>query len=69
MKGEGKKRVIIATSALSMGVHFPDVRYVVHWGPARNLLDHRQQSVVVKMVAYYLISHFWWKQIVQKHKY
>ena len=25
MKGEGKKRVIIATSALSMGVHFPDV--------------------------------------------
>ena len=44
MKGEGKKRVIIATSALSMGVHFPDVRYVVHWGPARNLLDHHQQS-------------------------
>lgn len=44
MKGEGKKRVIIATSALSMGVNFPDVRYVVHWGPARNLLDHHQQS-------------------------
>ena len=26
-----------------MGVHFPDVQYVVHWGPARNLLDHHQQ--------------------------
>ena len=44
MKGSGKKRVIIATSALSMGVNFPDVRYVVHWGPARNLLDHHQQA-------------------------
>ena len=44
MKGEGKKRVFIASSALSMGVHFPDVQYVFDWGPARNLLDHRQQS-------------------------
>ena len=44
MKGSGKKRVIIATSALSMGVNFPDVRYVVHWGPARNLLEHHQQA-------------------------
>lgn len=44
MKGEGKKRVIIATSALSMGVNFPDIRFVVHWGPAHNLLDHHQQS-------------------------
>ena len=44
MKGSGKKRVIIATSALIMGVNFSDVRYVVHWGPARNLLDHHQQA-------------------------
>ena len=43
MKGSVKKRVIIATSALSMGVNFPDVRYVVHWGPARILLDHHQR--------------------------
>ncbi|XP_015759771.1 PREDICTED: ATP-dependent DNA helicase RecQ-like isoform X1 [Acropora digitifera] len=44
LKGEGNKCVINATSALSMGVHFPDVRYVVHWGPARNLLDYHHQS-------------------------
>lgn len=44
MKGEGKKRVVIATSALSMGVNFPNIRFVVHWGPAHNLLDHHQQS-------------------------
>ena len=44
MKGSGKKRIIIATSALSMGVNFPDVRYVVHWGPACNLLDYHQQA-------------------------
>ena len=44
LKGEGNKCVIIATFALSMGVHFPDVRYVVHWGPAPYLLDHHHQS-------------------------
>ena len=44
MKSFGKKRVVLATSALSMGVNFSDVRYVVHWGPARNILDHHQQS-------------------------
>jgi len=43
-KGEGKKRVVIASTALSMGVNFPDVRYVIHWGPARNLLDYHQES-------------------------
>ena len=42
-KNDGKKRVVIAT-ALSMGVNFPDVRYVIHWGPARNLLDYHQES-------------------------
>ena len=43
-KGNGKKRIIIASSALSMGVNFPDVRYVIHWGPSRNMLDFHQQS-------------------------
>ena len=43
-KGNGKKRIIIASSALSMGVNFPDVRYVIHWGPSRNMLDYHQQS-------------------------
>ena len=27
-----------------MGINFPDIRYVIHWGPARNLLDYHQQS-------------------------
>ena len=44
MKSFGKKRVVLATSALSMGVNFSDVRYVVHWGPARNILDHQQSG-------------------------
>lgn len=43
-KGDGKKRVVIASSALSMGVNFPDVRYIIHWGPARNMLDYHEES-------------------------
>lgn len=43
-KGQGLKRVAIATTALSMGVNFPDVRYIVHFGPARTLLDFHQQA-------------------------
>ena len=43
-KGNGKKIIIIASSALSMRVNFPDVRYVIHWGPSRNMLDYHQQS-------------------------
>ena len=27
-----------------MGVNFLDVRYVVHFGPARSVIDHVQQS-------------------------
>ena len=27
-----------------MGVNFPDTRYVINWGPARNLLDHHQEA-------------------------
>lgn len=43
-KGQGLKRVAIATTALSIGVNFPDVRYIVHFGPARTLLDFHQQA-------------------------
>ena len=38
----GQVRIVIATSALSMGVKFPDVRYVIHIGPARSVIDHIQ---------------------------
>ena len=27
-----------------MGVNFPDVRYIVNWGPARSLLDQHQEA-------------------------
>lgn len=43
-KGQGKIRVIVSSTALSMGVNFPDVRFVVNWGPARNLLDQHQEA-------------------------
>jgi superfamily II DNA helicase RecQ len=29
LKGDGSKRIVIATSALSMGVNFPDIRFNV----------------------------------------
>ena len=44
LKTDGKKRIAIASTALSMGINFPDVRYIVHWGPARNMLDYHQES-------------------------
>ena len=37
---EGNVRIVLTSSALGMGVNFPDVRYVVHLGPARSILDH-----------------------------
>ena len=43
-KGDGKVRVVVASTALSMGVNFPDIRYVVNWGPARSLLDKHQEA-------------------------
>lgn len=43
-KENGIKRIVIATSALSMGVNFPDIRYVVNWGPARTILDQLQEA-------------------------
>ena len=43
-KGDGKVRVVVASTALSMGVNFPDIRYVVNWGPARSLLDQHQEA-------------------------
>lgn len=43
-KGNGIIRVVIATTALCMGVNFPDVRYIINWGPARTILDQHQQA-------------------------
>ena len=43
-KRQGYKRVIVTSSSLSMGVNFPDIKYVINWGPARNLLDQLQEG-------------------------
>ena len=36
------KRVEISPTSLSMGVNFPDIQYVINWGPPRCLLDYHQ---------------------------
>ncbi|XP_068735380.1 uncharacterized protein [Montipora capricornis] len=43
-KVNGKKRLVVATTALSMRINFPDIRYIINWGAARNLLDHHQEA-------------------------
>lgn len=43
-KGCGVKCVIVATTALCMGVNFPDVHFIVNWGPARSILDQHQEA-------------------------
>ena len=42
--GEGKVWVVVASSALSMGVNCPDIPYILNWGPARGLLDQHQEA-------------------------
>ncbi|CAB3985421.1 Hypothetical predicted protein [Paramuricea clavata] len=44
LKSNWKVRLVVATTALSMGVNFPGIRYIINWGPARNLLDHHQEA-------------------------
>lgn len=39
----GTCRVVFATNALGMGIKFSDVRYVVHYGPPRNIEDFVQE--------------------------
>jgi superfamily II DNA helicase RecQ len=40
----GEKRVIVATSALGMGIDIPDIRVVWHVDRPRTLLDYAQES-------------------------
>jgi hypothetical protein len=44
MKQDGIQRIIVASSALSMGVDFPNIRYVINWGPARSLIEQHQEA-------------------------
>lgn len=41
---EGKQQVIVATSALGMGVDIPDIRCIIHVDRPRTLLDYAQES-------------------------
>ena len=40
----GNVRVVLATTSLSMGVDFPHVKYVIHYGPSNNLTSHLQEA-------------------------
>ena len=42
-KAGGTCRVIFATTALGMGVNIPDIRRIVHFGPARSIEDLVQE--------------------------
>jgi superfamily II DNA helicase RecQ len=41
---QGQKKVIVATSALGMGIDIPDIRSIIHLGRPRTLLDYGQES-------------------------
>ena len=42
MKGEGKTKIVVASTALSMGVNFPNIRFIINWGPHRTVLEFHQ---------------------------
>lgn len=41
---DGPIRVVLATSALSLGFNFKDIRYVIHYGPAPDLRSYLQEA-------------------------
>ena len=41
---DGPIRIVLATSASSLGVNFKDVRYIIHYGPAPDLRTHLQEA-------------------------
>ena len=43
LKVNGVCRVVIATTALGMGINIPNVRYVIHYGPPREVDDFMQE--------------------------
>jgi superfamily II DNA helicase RecQ len=44
LKGEGTERIAIATTLLSMGVNFSNIRYIVMFGLPRSMLDLHQEA-------------------------
>ena len=43
LKVNGVCRVVIETTALGMGINIPNVRYVIHYGPPREVDDFMQE--------------------------
>jgi ATP-dependent DNA helicase RecQ len=43
-EGDGFTQVAIASSSLSMGVDFPNVKYVIHFGPSKSLSSQLQEA-------------------------
>jgi len=41
---DGEKRMIVATSALGLGIDIPDIRAIIHADEPRSLLDYAQES-------------------------
>lgn len=44
MKGEEKMRIVVASTAPSMGLNFPNIRFIINCGPPRTLLEFHQQA-------------------------
>ena len=44
LKGDSCEKIIIASTALSMGVNFPNVCHVINWGPPRTLIDYHKET-------------------------
>ena len=36
-------RCVVSTIAFGMGVDIPDIKYVIHWGPSKTILDYWQE--------------------------
>ena len=55
--GGGNVRVILATTALDMGVNYPDVKYIIHFlSPAQTLeVTYSSWDVLVVMVVRHMI--------------
>jgi superfamily II DNA helicase RecQ len=44
LKSNGKIRLVVATTALSMGVYFPDIRYIINWGSSTQFVRPPSRS-------------------------
>ena len=42
-KSQSTCRCIVGTIAFGLGLQIPDVRYVIHWGPPKNMLQYWQE--------------------------